>query len=114
MLARVARAAPLRPRVVCSRLASSASAAVAPEAQEKASLVPTYSADGVRFKAGLVFTHGKGSTLYGDNGRAYVDWAAGIAVCALGHADEELQVSLRYSPACRSTLHARTHERSRA
>lgn len=90
--ARAARAVPMHRQVICSYHASSSSA-VAPEVLEKASLVPTYSSDGVRFKPGVTFTHGKGSKLYGDNGRTYVDWAAGIAVCALGHADEELQVS---------------------
>ncbi|KAK3274223.1 hypothetical protein CYMTET_17582 [Cymbomonas tetramitiformis] len=35
----------------------------------------------------LVFTHGEGSTLYDANGRGYLDFAAGIAVNALGHSD---------------------------
>jgi acetylornithine/N-succinyldiaminopimelate aminotransferase len=35
--------------------------------------------------APLVFTHGEGTYLYADDGRRYLDFAAGIAVCALGH-----------------------------
>ena len=33
----------------------------------------------------VLLTHGKGCTLYGENGRAYTDFLAGIAVCALGY-----------------------------
>jgi acetylornithine aminotransferase len=35
-------------------------------------------------------TAGEGCKLYDEAGRAYVDWAAGIAVNALGHSDPEL------------------------
>jgi len=38
----------------------------------------------------IVFTGGKGSTLYDSHGKAYLDCAAGIAVNALGYADPEL------------------------
>ena len=38
----------------------------------------------------IVFTDGRGSTLYDSRGRAYLDCAAGIAVNALGYADPEL------------------------
>ena len=33
----------------------------------------------------VVITRGEGCTLYGDDGRQYLDFLAGIAVCALGH-----------------------------
>jgi len=35
--------------------------------------------------APVVFTHGEGSYLYDQEGKQYLDFAAGIAVCALGH-----------------------------
>jgi acetylornithine aminotransferase len=34
----------------------------------------------------IVFTHGKGCTLFDNKGKAYADFVAGIAVCNLGHA----------------------------
>jgi len=34
----------------------------------------------------VVFTRGRGATLWDSEGRAYTDFVAGIAVCALGHA----------------------------
>lgn len=37
----------------------------------------------------VVFTHGQGCYLYDSDGQAYLDFAAGIAVNALGHADPE-------------------------
>jgi predicted acetylornithine/succinylornithine family transaminase len=37
----------------------------------------------------IVFTHGQGMCLYDSEGRQYLDFAAGIAVNALGHADPE-------------------------
>ena len=37
-----------------------------------------------RFPA--VFTRGNGCTLYDENGKKYIDFVAGIAVCGLGHA----------------------------
>jgi acetylornithine aminotransferase len=36
----------------------------------------------------ILFTHGKGLTLYDSSGREYLDFTAGIAVTALGHSDE--------------------------
>jgi acetylornithine aminotransferase len=56
---------------------------------EKKYLLGNYSSDGVRVKPGLYFTHGKESTLYGSDGKAYLDFAAGIAVNSIGHSDPE-------------------------
>jgi predicted acetylornithine/succinylornithine family transaminase len=39
----------------------------------------------------FVLTHGKGSFLFDGNGKAYLDFVSGIAVCAFGHADEQSQ-----------------------
>lgn len=39
----------------------------------------------------IIFTHGKGLNLYDSQGREYLDLSAGIAVNALGHADEGVQ-----------------------
>ena len=47
-------------------------------------LLPVYA------RPDIVFTDGRGSTLYDSRGRAYLDCAAGIAVNALGYADPEL------------------------
>jgi predicted acetylornithine/succinylornithine family transaminase len=44
-------------------------------------LVPTYA------RPDLVFIRGVGSRLYDSRGKEYIDFAAGIAVSALGHAD---------------------------
>jgi predicted acetylornithine/succinylornithine family transaminase len=56
-------------------------------AAEEKYLVPTYR------RPEIVFTHGEGANLYDAEGRQYLDFAAGIAVNALGHADPEwLQV----------------------
>lgn len=44
-------------------------------------LVPTYG------RPDLVLDHGSGSMLYDENGKAYLDFGAGIAVNALGHSD---------------------------
>ncbi|KAK9767436.1 acetylornithine aminotransferase [Basidiobolus ranarum] len=41
-------------------------------------------------KPSLIFTHGKGCYLYDQGNRRYLDFCAGIAVNALGHADEEM------------------------
>jgi predicted acetylornithine/succinylornithine family transaminase len=46
-------------------------------------IVPTYR------RPEVVFTLGEGAYLYDDAGKAYLDFAAGIAVNALGHADDE-------------------------
>jgi acetylornithine aminotransferase len=59
------------------------------EELEKQFLVPTYTPNGVRTKEGVAFVTGKGSKLYDQNGKEYVDWAAGIAVNSLGHNDPD-------------------------
>ncbi len=61
--------------------AASLEAAAAAEARL---IVPIY------HRAPLVFTHGRGSSLFAGDGRQYLDFAAGIAVNALGHGDPEL------------------------
>ncbi len=38
----------------------------------------------------VAFVRGKGSRLFDEEGREYLDFCAGIAVCALGHAPEEV------------------------
>ena len=38
----------------------------------------------------LTITHGKGCKLYDSNNKEYLDFVAGIATCALGHANEKL------------------------
>ena len=38
----------------------------------------------------LAFSHGQGAWLYGEDGRAYLDFMSGIAVTALGHAHPHL------------------------
>ncbi|KAI9498580.1 pyridoxal phosphate-dependent transferase [Zychaea mexicana] len=38
----------------------------------------------------IIISRGKGCHLYDTNDRAYLDFTAGIAVCALGHADPEV------------------------
>jgi acetylornithine aminotransferase/acetylornithine/N-succinyldiaminopimelate aminotransferase len=43
----------------------------------------------------FVFTHGKGSVLYDDRGRAYLDFLGGIAVNALGHAHPRMVRAIR-------------------
>lgn len=53
---------------------------IAAEAQY---LVQTYA------RPDRVFTHGRGATLCDSEGRKYLDFAAGIAVTALGHSDPE-------------------------
>jgi predicted acetylornithine/succinylornithine family transaminase len=51
-------------------------------------LVPTYA------RPDVVFTRGVGSKLYDSRGKEYIDFAAGIAVSALGHADPGWQAAL--------------------
>ncbi len=43
----------------------------------------------------VIFTHGKGTTLWDHDGKAYLDCIAGIAVSALGHAHPELTQALQ-------------------
>ncbi len=45
-------------------------------------IVPTYR------RPEVVFSYGRGTYLYDDQGKAYLDFTAGIAVTALGHSDE--------------------------
>jgi predicted acetylornithine/succinylornithine family transaminase len=45
-------------------------------------IVPTY------VRPEVVFTHGRGAYLFDSQGNRYLDFTAGIAVTALGHADE--------------------------
>ena len=42
----------------------------------------------------MVLERGAGSRLWDNQGREYVDWAAGIAVCGLGHNDPDLHAAL--------------------
>ena len=52
------------------------------------SVLPTYN------RAPLAFTHGEGSWLITEDGRRFLDFGAGIAVNALGHAHPELVAAL--------------------
>ncbi|KAF4137103.1 Aminotransferase class-III [Phytophthora infestans] len=61
---------------------------------EQKYLAKTYNSNGVRGESGLVFTHGKGSKLYDEQGREFLDFYAGIAVSGLGHGDEDWYNSL--------------------
>ncbi len=51
----------------------------------------------------VVLDHGEGVRLYDTDGREYLDFAAGIAVCALGYSNEE------YKQALKSQVDALTH-----
>ena len=51
-------------------------------AGESKYIVPTY------IRPDVVFSHGQGVYLYDSQGRQYLDFASGIAVMALGHADQ--------------------------
>ena len=76
----------LRSNVVISARFSSTPAETC-ESLEKSFLLGNYSGDAVRVQPGLVFERGEGSYLYTKEGRAYLDFFAGIAVNALGHSD---------------------------
>lgn len=43
----------------------------------------------------VVFTKGKGNYLYDENGKEYLDFLAGIAVCGLGHCHPALESALK-------------------
>lgn len=43
----------------------------------------------------VVFDHGKGVYLYDTDGKEYLDFAAGIAVCSLGYGDETYTTALK-------------------
>lgn len=45
-------------------------------------------------RTGLVFDHGKGATLYTDDGAEYIDFTAGIGVNSLGHAHPALVAAI--------------------
>ena len=51
-------------------------------------VMPTYQ------RAPVAFTHGEGCRLFDRAGRRYLDFAAGIAVCGLGHAHPKLVAAL--------------------
>jgi acetylornithine/N-succinyldiaminopimelate aminotransferase len=51
-------------------------------------LLPTFA------RADIAFTHGEGANLYAENGERYLDFGAGIAVNALGHAHPHLVKAL--------------------
>ena len=42
----------------------------------------------------LILEHGRGSRLWDSEGREYVDFGGGIAVCGLGHCDPDLTAAL--------------------
>ncbi len=65
--------------------------------QEHDYIVQTYK------RAPFVLVHGEGVTLYDSEGNAYLDWAAGIAVNALGYGDPELTRAI--STAASSLIH---------
>ncbi|MBN1312963.1 MAG: aspartate aminotransferase family protein [Anaerolineae bacterium] len=50
---------------------------------------------GTYARAPFVLTHGSGMTVYDTEGRSYLDFSAGIAVNALGHADPEIAAAIR-------------------
>ena len=41
-----------------------------------------------------VFTHGRGAELFDEDGRRYIDFCAGVAVCSLGHAEPSLAAAI--------------------
>ena len=43
----------------------------------------------------VVFDHGKGVYLYDTDGKEYLDFAAGIAVCSLGYSDDTYKTALK-------------------
>ena len=57
--------------------------------QTEAGLVHTYN----RFP--VVLDHGEGVCLYDTEGKKYLDFAAGIAVCGLGYGNKELNDTLK-------------------
>ena len=46
-------------------------------------------------RSAVVFDHGKGVYLYDTEGKEYLDFAAGIAVCSLGYGDETYSTALK-------------------
>ena len=53
------------------------------------SLLPTYA------RADVAFVRGEGAYLFDENGNRYLDFGAGVAVNALGHAHPHLVEALR-------------------
>ena len=49
----------------------------------KSSVMPTYAPQ-------IMFVRGKDARLWDDDGNEYLDFAAGIAVCSLGHCNERV------------------------
>ena len=45
----------------------------------------------------VVLDHGEGVYLYDTEGKKYLDFAAGIAVCGLGYSNEEYKTALKKS-----------------
>ena len=43
----------------------------------------------------VVLDHGEGVYLYDTEGKKYLDFAAGIAVCGLGYSNEEYKTALK-------------------
>ena len=43
----------------------------------------------------MILDRGQGARLWDIEGRDYIDFSAGIAVCSLGHADPDLVATLR-------------------
>jgi acetylornithine transaminase len=46
-------------------------------------------------RANVSFTNGKGSVLWDENGNDYIDFAAGIGVCSLGHANKIVHQAIK-------------------
>lgn len=59
-----------------------------PAKQQPSSLLPTYA------RAEVAFVRGEGAWLEADDGSRYLDFGAGIAVCALGHSHPALVAAL--------------------
>jgi acetylornithine/succinyldiaminopimelate/putrescine aminotransferase len=70
------------------RVSVRTSSTSSPEELDRKYLVRNYNPDGVRTVEGVEFIRGRGCRLFDSRGREYVDWAAGIAVNALGHSDQ--------------------------
>ena len=51
-------------------------------------LMPNYN------RANIAFTHGQGAWLFGDDGRQYLDFGAGIATSSLGHGHKHLATAI--------------------
>ena len=58
------------------------------EQQDKQYVLQTYARDYTNF------VKGKGSTLYDDSGKAYIDFASGIGVNSVGHGNEALSTAI--------------------